>query len=101
MKTTESTKPMTKPSKTELQKTQPGSDAIGVRAGLDKKLEKQQQQGRTSKSFMQTGGSSQEINNRPTQEHWAKIKTNSGTAETDSNGPSKSQLPLAKTGTGR
>ena len=92
---------ITKLSKRELQKTQPGSDAIGMRAGLDKKLEKQQQQGRTSKSFTQTGGSSQEINNRPTQERSAKIKTNSGTAETDSNRPSKSQLPLAKTGTGR
>lgn len=101
MNRTESTKPMTKLSKTELQNTQPGSDAIGIRAGLDKKLEKQQQQGPTSKSFMQTGRSSQAINNPPTQERWAKIKTNSGTAETDSNRPTKSQLPLAKTGTAR
>jgi hypothetical protein len=55
---------MTKPSKMELQKTQPGSDPIEVRAGFAENNQKPQRQRHLESAQMQSRNRSQEMNDR-------------------------------------
>ena len=62
--TTESTKPMIKLSKTELQKMRPGSDPIKVRAGFAENNQKPQRQAHLGPAQIQSRNRSQEMNDR-------------------------------------
>jgi hypothetical protein len=89
----EPTDSMTRPAKLGLKKSQPGSEAIEVRAGVAKKREKQQQPRRTSSAMIRSIGNSPEINYRATEEALERAQNRLPHSPNRFHGPK--QIPIA------